>query len=172
MICKGIATRLMHTMYLAKCDRTRPSDIRIPFKWDQSYVTSYMRIRHCGICEISSITTVTCKRKLVDPCTIGSTSSSACVGCNSAAVDEVKYRTTWSAVDKRPFTRTNTVPVDDRAKLVSSSHALRYYHSICLEKLRKSTKTLTQDNFACVFKGVSLSMAIHAWITLRVDHPL
>jgi hypothetical protein len=38
MICKGIATRLLHTTYSAECDRTRPSDGRIPFKWDQSYV--------------------------------------------------------------------------------------------------------------------------------------
>jgi hypothetical protein len=56
------------------------------------------------------------QRKLVDPCTIGSTSFSHCVGCNWAAVDVAKYRTTWSAVDGRPFTRINTVPVDDRAK--------------------------------------------------------
>jgi hypothetical protein len=34
---------------------------------------------------------------------------------NFQSVDEVKYLTTWSAVDGRPFARTNTVPVDDRA---------------------------------------------------------
>jgi hypothetical protein len=38
MICNGIATRLLHTTYSAECDRTRPSDGRIPFNWDQSYV--------------------------------------------------------------------------------------------------------------------------------------
>jgi hypothetical protein len=42
-------------------------------------------------------------------------------------VDEVKYRTTWSAVDGRPFTRTNTVPMDDRANAdVSEQHADAY----------------------------------------------
>jgi hypothetical protein len=29
-ICKGIATRLLHTTYSAECDRTRPSDGLIP----------------------------------------------------------------------------------------------------------------------------------------------
>jgi hypothetical protein len=51
------------------------------------------------------------QRKLVDP----PLRFRHCVGCNSAAVDEVKYRTSWSAVDGRPFTRINTGPVDDRA---------------------------------------------------------
>jgi hypothetical protein len=38
MTCKGIATSLLHTTYSAECYRTRPSDGRIQFKWDQSYV--------------------------------------------------------------------------------------------------------------------------------------
>jgi hypothetical protein len=37
-MCKGIATRLLHTTYSAECDRTRPSDGLFPLKWDQSYV--------------------------------------------------------------------------------------------------------------------------------------
>jgi hypothetical protein len=74
-----------------------------------------MRIRHCGICEISNITTVTCKENLWTLVLEAPLLFRHCVVCNSAAVDEVKYRTTWSGVDGRPFTRTNTVPVDDRA---------------------------------------------------------
>ena len=45
MICKGIGTRPLHTTYSAECDRTRPSDGRIPFKWDQSYV--FGRVNTC-----------------------------------------------------------------------------------------------------------------------------